>query len=65
LSLALGTGLSDDHVLYAPMGTMRLPPINPYTGANRTTFPRRYAMLQTSLLQRDYALGALYYHRLV
>jgi hypothetical protein len=65
LALALGTGLSDDHVLYEPLGTMRLPPINPYTGANRRAFPRRYAMLQTSLLQRDYALGALIYHGLV
>jgi hypothetical protein len=65
LALALGTGVSDDRVLYEPMGTMRTPPVNPYTGANRRSFPRRYAMLQTSLLQRDYALGALIYHGLI
>ena len=63
LALALGSGLSDDHVLYEP--SFRLNRVNPYTGVDRTGFPRRYAMLQTSLLQRDYALGALIYHRLV
>lgn len=64
LGLPLGTGLSDDRVLYEPM--MRLPSrINPYTGRDRSTFPRRYAMLQASLLQRDYAEGALRFHGLV
>jgi hypothetical protein len=64
LGLALGTGLSDDHVLYEPM--MRVPSrINPFTGVDRTRFPRRYALLQASLLQRDYADGALRYHRLI
>jgi hypothetical protein len=63
LALALGTGLSDDRVLYEP--TFRLNRVNPYTGVDRTSFPRRYAMLQSSLLQRDYALGALIYHGLV
>lgn len=62
LRLALGTGLSDDRVLYEP--TMRTSRFNPYTGADRWAFPRRYAMLQTSALQRDYALGALIYHGL-
>jgi len=63
LALALGTGLSDDRVLYEP--NFRLNRVNPYTGVDRTGFPRRYAMLQSSLLQRDYALGALIYHGLV
>lgn len=64
LRLALGTGLSDDRLLYEPQ--FRVPArLNPYTSADRSAFPRRYAMLQTSLLQRDYALGALLYHRLV
>jgi hypothetical protein len=62
LRLALGTGLSDDRVLYEPM--MSISRFNPYTGADRLAFPRRYAMLQTSALQRDYALGALIYHGL-
>jgi hypothetical protein len=59
LRLALGTGLSDDTLLYEP--PFRLSRVNPYTGADRSSFPRRYAMLQSSLLQRDYALGALVY----
>jgi hypothetical protein len=64
LGLPLGNGLSDDRVLYEPM--MRLPSrINPYTGRDRGTFPRRYAMLQASLLQRDYVDGAMRYHGLV
>lgn len=63
LSLALGTGLSDDALLYEP--AFRTGTINPYTGVNRSSFPRRYAMLQSSLLQRDYALGALIYNKLV
>ena len=64
LSYALGTGLSDDRLLYEP--PMRVPSrINPYTGVDRSSFPRRYAMLQSSLLQRDYALGALIYNKLV
>jgi hypothetical protein len=63
LRLALGTGLSDDHLLYEP--PVRVARINPYTGADRSAFPRRYAMLQTSLLERDYALGALIYNGLV
>jgi hypothetical protein len=63
LSLALGTGLSDDHLLYEP--PMRLPSrVNPYTGVDRSRFPRRYAMLQASLHQRDYADGALRYRGL-
>jgi len=63
LGLPLGTGLSDDRVLYEPIE--RIPSrFNPYTGADRTSFPRRYATLQASLLQRDYALGALIYHGL-
>jgi hypothetical protein len=60
LRLALGTGLSDDRLLYEP--PVRASRINPYTGADRSLFPRRYAMLQTSLLQRDYAHGALIFH---
>jgi hypothetical protein len=63
LALALGTGLSDDRVLYEPV--LRTNRYNPYTGADRWSFPRRYAMLQSSLLQRDYALGALMFHRLI
>ena len=63
LALALGSGLSDDRLLYEP--AFRLNRVNPYTGVDRTSFPRRYALLETSLLQRDYALGALIYHRLV
>ena len=59
LRLALGTGLSDDTLLYEP--PFRVSRVNPYTGADRSSFPRRYAMLQSSLLQRDYALGALVY----
>lgn len=63
LSLALGTGLSDDRVLYEPMtATSRF---NPYTGADRWSLPRRYAMLQDSPHQADYALGALIYHGLI
>ncbi len=63
LRLALGTGLSDDALLYEP--PFRFPtPINPYTGVDRSKFPRRYAMLQSSLLQRDYADGALRYRGL-
>ncbi len=62
LRLALGTGLSDDHLLYEPgFG----PRVNPFTGVDRSKLPRRYAMLQASLLERDYADGALRYHRLV
>ncbi len=60
---ALGTGLSDDHLLYEPQ--FRVSPINPFTGVDRSRFPRRYAMLQASLLQRDYADGALRYRGLV
>ena len=60
---ALGNGLSDDHLLYEP--PFRVSPINPFTGADRSRFPRRYAMLQASLLQRDYADGALRYRGLV
>jgi hypothetical protein len=63
LRLALGTGLWDDTLLYEP--PFRANRVNPYTGADRSTFPRRYAMLQASLLQRDYALGALIYNGLV
>jgi hypothetical protein len=63
LSLALGTGLSDDHVLYEPM--MRTSRFNPYTGTDRWSLPRRYAMLQDSPHQQDYALGALIYHGLI
>ena len=64
LALALGTGLSDDHLLYEP--NFRLASrVNPYTGVDRTSFPRRYAMLQASLLQHDYAHGALIYNKLV
>ena len=62
LALALGSGLSDDRLLYEP--PFRLNRVNPFTGVDRINFPRRYAMLQTSLLQRDYALGALIYHGL-
>lgn len=63
LRLALRTGLSDDRLLYEP--PVRFPtPINPYTGVDRSKFPRRYAMLQASLLQRDYADGALRYRGL-
>lgn len=61
--LVFGTGLSDDTVLYEP--TLRGSRINPYTGRDRSDFPRRYAMLQTSLLQSDYAEGALRYHGLL
>jgi hypothetical protein len=61
--LALGTGLSDDRVLYErPLSGN---PINPYTGVDRSKLPRRYAMLQSSLHERDYAHGALIYHRLM
>ncbi len=63
LRLALGTGLSDDALLYEP--AFRTSGINPYTGVDRSRLPRRYAMLQTSLMQRDYADGALRYHGLV
>lgn len=62
---ALGDGLSDDRILYDAMGSGSLSPINPYTGVNRSTLPRRYAMLQASLSERDYADGALRYHKLV
>jgi len=60
---ALGTGLSDDTLLYEP--PFRANRVNPYTGVDRTGLPRRYAMLQASLLQRDYAHGALVFNRLV
>ena len=63
LRLALGTGLSDDTLLYEPPA--RGSRVNPYTGVDRSTFPRRYAMLQASLLQRDYAHGALIFNGLV
>lgn len=64
LGLPLGNGLSDDHLLYEPM--TRIPSrINPYTGRDRSSFPRRYAMLQASLHQRDYVDGAMRYHGLV
>jgi hypothetical protein len=63
LSLALGSGLSDDRVLYEPM--IRTNRFNPYTGIDRWSLPRRYAMLQDSPLQQDYALGALIYYGLV
>lgn len=63
LGLALGSGLSDDRVLYEPMATTSR--FNPYTGADRWAFPRRYAMLQTSLHQQDYARGALIFHGLL
>lgn len=62
LRLALGTGLSDDTLLYEPPFRTS---VNPYTGVDRSRLPRRYAMLQTSLMQRDYADGALRYHGLV
>ena len=62
LRLVFGSGLSDDTLLYEPPFRRG---VNPYTGVDRTRLPRRYAMLQASLLQRDYALGALIYHRLV
>ena len=63
LGLPLGSGLSDDALLYEPQFRFTSP-INPFTGVDRSRFPRRYAMLQTSLLQRDYADGALRYHGL-
>lgn len=63
LGLALGTGLSDDRLLYEP--PFRVAARNPYTGADRSSFPRRYAMLESSLLQRDYAHGALIYNGLL
>jgi hypothetical protein len=62
LRLALGTGLSDDRLLYEPPYRLT---VNPFTGVDRAKLPRRYAMLQASLLERDYADGALRYHRLV
>lgn len=62
---ALGNGLSDDRVLYEPMNTSSLSRVNPFTGVDRSNFPRRYAMLQASPLERDYADGALRYHKLV
>jgi hypothetical protein len=65
LRLALGTGLSDDRVLYEPNAAGRVSPINPYTGVDRSAFPRRYALLLTSLLEQDYVHGALIYHGLV
>lgn len=58
LRLALGAGLWDDRLLYEPP-TRFANAINPYTGVDRSSFPRRYAMLQASLLERDYADGAL------
>lgn len=61
LGPALGTGLSDDRLLYEPPAYIG---INPYTGVDRSKLPRRYAMLQASLLQRDYADGALRYRGL-
>lgn len=66
LGLALGNGLSDDRVLYDPpsSGNLSRNPVNPYTGTLRTGFPRRYAMLQASLLQRDYLHGALIFNGL-
>lgn len=63
LGLALGAGLSNDQLLYEPPN--RPNTINPYTGVDRARLPRRYAMLQASLLERDYADGALRYHKLV
>lgn len=62
LRLALGTGLSDDRLLYDPPYRLT---VNPLTGVDRSKLPRRYAMLQASLLERDYADGALRYHGLV
>lgn len=62
LRLALGTGLSDDRLLYDPPYRLT---VNPLTGVDRSKLPRRYAMLQASLLERDYADGALRYYGLV
>ncbi|MER3420795.1 MAG: hypothetical protein C4290_09865 [Chloroflexota bacterium] len=62
LRLALGTGLSHDRLLYDPPYRLT---VNPLTGVDRSKLPRRYAMLQASLLERDYADGALRYHGLV
>lgn len=62
LRLALGTGLSDDRLLYEPPYRLT---VNPFTGVDRSRLPRRYAMLQASLLERDYADGALRYYGLV
>jgi len=62
LPLVFGTGLSDDRLLYATpvRSTHRF---NPFTGADRSKFPARYALLQGGLLEQDYAQGALrYYH---
>jgi hypothetical protein len=63
LALVFGSGLSDDHLLYATpvRSTHRF---NPFTGADRTKFPARYAMLQGGLLEQDYAEGALRYYKL-
>ena len=62
LRLALGTGLSDDRLLYDPPYRLT---VNPLTGVDRSKLPRRYAMLQATLLERDYADGALRYYGLV
>jgi hypothetical protein len=59
---ALGTGLSDDTLLYAPPYAAH--PINPLTGVDRSKLPRRYAMLQASPVERDYAEGVLRYRGL-
>ena len=61
LGLALGAGLSDDRLLYEPPMSAG---VNPFTGVDRSRLPRRYAMLQASPLQRDYADGALRYRGL-
>jgi hypothetical protein len=54
LDRALGTGLSDDRMLYDPPLCYR---INPYTGVDQRTLPARYALLQSSLMERDFADG--------
>lgn len=61
ITRALGTGLHDDSLLYAAPEQTR---INPLTGVDRSAFPPRYALLQASLLERDYLDGALRYYRL-
>lgn len=62
LTLVFGTGLSNDQMLYQPPeGTG----VDPYTSLDWSRLPDRYGLLQASLKERDYVLGALRYHGLV
>ena len=57
--LGLGTGLSDDRLLYHGVDCYS---VNPYTGVSQASLPRRYALLLASETAKDFVHGMLIAH---